>query len=254
MQQTPTQEIYKHLEVAFQHFNDRLFDSKLPVCLLTVQREKNTMGYFSPLRWSNRNGTNTHEIAVNPLFFAGYPLIEIFQTIVHEQCHLWQFEFGTPSRKTYHNREWSEKMESIGLMPSSTGRPGGKKTGQHMNDYPIDEGLFVKACESLVESGYFFNWVDRWGVRKSPELLSVPIETPSGGSPDVDVIQNILSQPIKNEFLGIESESIPPLPPKMTRMKFSCPMCGINVWGKPSLKVLCIECNQVLISDTVMES
>ena len=248
MQQTPTQEIYKHLEVAFQHFNDRLFDGRLPVCLLTVQREKNTMGYFSPLRWSNRNGTNTHEIAVNPLFFAGYPLIEIFQTIVHEQCHLWQFEFGNPSRKTYHNREWAEKMESIGLMPSCTGKPGGKKTGQHMNDYPIEDGLFMKACVSLIESGYFFNWVDRWGVRKTSESVSVTIEIPSSDAASNAEIQNVLTQPIKNEFLGIESESVT-VPPKMTRMKFTCPKCGINVWGKPSLKVLCIECNQVLIQD-----
>lgn len=247
MQQTPTQEIYKHLEVAFQHFNDRLFEGKLPVCLLTVQREKNTMGYFSPLRWSNRNGTNTHEIAVNPLFFAGYPLIEIFQTIVHEQCHLWQFEFGTPSRKTYHNREWSEKMEAIGLMPSSTGRPGGKKTGQRMNDYPIEGGMFMQACVSLIESGYFFNWVDRWGVRKSPLLFVAPTETQIMDD-SVVVVQNVLNQPIKTEFLGIESETIP-IAPKMTRKKFTCPTCGINVWGKPSIRVLCVECSQVLIPD-----
>ena len=248
MQQTPTQEIYKHLEVAFQHFNERLFDGQLPVCLLTVQREKNTMGYFSPLRWSNRNGTNTHEIAVNPLFFAGYPLIEIFQTIVHEQCHLWQFEFGNPSRKTYHNREWAEKMEAIGLMPSSTGQPGGKKTGQHMNDYPIADGMFIKACESLIESGYFFNWVDRWGVRKSPLTFVVPTEAQITDDSAV-VVQTVLNQPIKNEFLGIESQTIP-IAPKLTRKKFTCPICGINVWGKPSIRVLCIECSQVLIPDT----
>lgn len=248
MQQTPTQEIYKHLEVAFQHFNERLFDGQLPVCLLTVQREKNTMGYFSPLRWSNRNGTNTHEIAVNPLFFAGYPLIEIFQTIVHEQCHLWQFEFGNPSRKTYHNREWAEKMEAIGLMPSSTGQPGGKKTGQHMNDYPIADGMFIKACESLIESGYFFNWVDRWGVRKSPLTFVAPTEAQITDDSAV-VVQNVLNQPIKNEFLGIESQTIP-IAPKLTRKKFTCPICGINVWGKPSIRVLCIECSQVLIPDT----
>ena len=248
MQQTPTQEIYKHLEVAFQHFNERLFDGQLPVCLMTVQREKNTMGYFSPLRWSNRNGTNTHEIAVNPLFFAGYPLIEIFQTIVHEQCHLWQFEFGNPSRKTYHNREWAEKMEAIGLMPSSTGQPGGKKTGQHMNDYPIADGMFIKACESLIESGYFFNWVDRWGVRKSPLTFVAPTEAQITDDSAV-VVQTVLNQPIKNEFLGIESQTIP-IAPKLTRKKFTCPICGINVWGKPSIRVLCIECSQVLIPDT----
>jgi len=37
-------------------------------------------------------------------------------------------------------------MESIGLMPSDTGEPGGKRTGQRMSDYPIEGGAFYLQC------------------------------------------------------------------------------------------------------------
>jgi hypothetical protein len=42
-------------------------------------------------------------------------------------------------------------MEEIGLMPSSTGAPGGKKTGQKMSDYIIPGGVFIEAFKRLQE-------------------------------------------------------------------------------------------------------
>ena len=34
-----------------------------------------------------------------------------------------------------YNKEFAEKMMSVGLMPSTTGKPGGKTVGQKMSDY-----------------------------------------------------------------------------------------------------------------------
>jgi hypothetical protein len=42
-------------------------------------------------------------------------------------AHLWQWEFGSPYKNGYHNTEWAGKMIEIGLMPSDTGLPNGKK-------------------------------------------------------------------------------------------------------------------------------
>ena len=50
--------------------------------------------------------------------------------------------------------EWSEKLKSAGLYPSSTGMVGGKETGQHMSDYVIPDGPFVRSYE---------NWLRRDG-------------------------------------------------------------------------------------------
>ena len=130
---SPTKEVYDELQHAYDHFNRRLFGGELPTCVITLQRENpRTYGYFSSKRFGHVDGGTTDEIALNPTFFAVVPLVETMQTLVHEMCHLWQEHFGDPGRRKYHNGEWADKMESIGLIPSSTGQPGGKRTGERM--------------------------------------------------------------------------------------------------------------------------
>jgi hypothetical protein len=45
----------------------------------------------------------------------------VAETLVHEQRDRWQYHYGNPSRKTYHNAQWAAKMESIGLCPPPPG-------------------------------------------------------------------------------------------------------------------------------------
>lgn len=72
----PTATTYEELRRAFDFFNDKLFDGSLPPCLLTLQREKRTYGYFSAGRFGTRRGDTTDEIALNPEYFAVVPVIE----------------------------------------------------------------------------------------------------------------------------------------------------------------------------------
>ena len=131
----PTAQAYAELQLAFDHYNRELFAGELPPCLITMQREKRSYGYFSSERFVHHHDkSKTDEIAINPAYFAVVPLLEVLQTVAHEMVHAWQFHFGNPSRSGYHNREWADKMEAIGLMPSSTGQPGGARTGQKMAD------------------------------------------------------------------------------------------------------------------------
>jgi predicted SprT family Zn-dependent metalloprotease len=160
---SPTDETYDEWQMAYDHFNDELFGGKLPTCLLTFQREKHTMGYFSQDRFSNRLGRKTDEIALNPSYFAVCPVNESLQTLVHEMTHLWQHHFGKPGRGRYHNKEWADKMESIGLMPSTTGHPGGKRTGDKLSDYIIAGGLLETSIKRLKNRGFSLLWMDRYG-------------------------------------------------------------------------------------------
>nr|WP_025465377.1 SprT-like domain-containing protein [Acinetobacter baumannii] len=90
------------------------------------------------------------------------PLLEVLQTLVHEMVHAWQFHFGKPGRRGYHNKEWADKMEAIGLMPSSTGKPGGARTGEKMADYAIPGGLFMQATDKLLTQDFKISWLDRF--------------------------------------------------------------------------------------------
>src|SRR5262249_52169765 len=48
-------------------------------------------------------------------------------------------------------REWASKMKQVGLMPSDTGQPGGKPTGQNMSHYIVNGGRFDHLCRKLLK-------------------------------------------------------------------------------------------------------
>ena len=234
---SPTEIFYSRMQTAYRHFNQSLFDGQLPDCMITMQREKNVMGYFSANRWGNSKGQTAHEIAMNPGYFSNHSLIEVFQTLVHEMCHLWQHGFGKPGRRGYHNREWATKMESLGLMPSDTGMPGGKKTGDKMADYPVEGGAFLEACSQLLRSGFLLPWIDR---QPAPTDSCQPRLTRADMP---DGLMAIAHTRLKDFFPGIlDIDAVRLAAKTRQKVKYHCAGCHSNVWGKPELSLICGRC------------
>lgn len=124
----PTSKFYGLFQYVFDHYNDALFCGTIKDCLIVVTRRKNVFGHNTRKRWFSIQDQETDELALNPSMFIKFPLIEICQTIVHEMRHGWQYHYGKPSQEGCHNKEWANKMIDIGLMPSRTGKPGGKNS------------------------------------------------------------------------------------------------------------------------------
>lgn len=227
----PTEEAYSELQTAFDFFNSELFGGELPGCLITLQREKHTYGYFASDRFMNAVGEKSHEIAMNPSYFAVVPPVENMQTLVHEMTHLWQFVYGKPGRRGYHNKEWAGKMQEIGLMPSDTGKEGGKMLGDKMGDYIIPGGPFEAACSRLFTADFAITWMDRAPVKTQLEhVLAGEVEG------------------ISVEELAAVGFEVEQATPKSNRDKYSCTSCNeVNVWGRPGLFVKCGNCDQVLV-------
>src|SRR5205085_2115221 len=137
---------------AFDFFNRRLFEAMLPPVLITLQRHKGARGYYSAKRFEGRadRSREVDELALNPAAFLARTDAEILSTLVHEMIHHWQAYFGTPSRGRYHNHEWADKMETLGLMPTDTGEPGGSRVGQRVTHYIIEDGPFDGSCQKLL--------------------------------------------------------------------------------------------------------
>ena len=212
MTKTVQNETHKELQDAFKFFNKALFKNELPHCLITLNRKSKMAGFYVNQLWAHTEGVLSDEITINPDLFAHVPLQEIMQTLVHEMAHCWQFHFGKPSRSGYHNQQWAKKMEDMGLMPSSTGKEGGKKVGQKMADYAIEGGPFLKELAKLEGKGFKINW--------TPQSLSRPRPAPL----------------TEGEAEGEAEET---KPKTKSKVKFTCPGCGANAWGKPSLMILC---------------
>ena len=212
---TPTEEAYAELQHAYTFFNVHLFANQLPPCLITLQRKNRTYGYFSGERWANQLGIIRDEIALNPAHFVTRRVPDVLATVVHEMVHLWQYHYGIPSRGGYHNAEWAQHMTAIGLIPSDSGLPGGKQTGQHMRQYIHDGGRFARACEVLLTHGFLLSW----HARAQEETWLPGGAGPQGGS---------------GKTPG-------------TRTKYTCPGCGVNAWAKPHITLLCGTCQTGLM-------
>lgn len=255
----PTAETYAELQLVYDTFNEHLFESGLPECLITLQREKQAYGYFSPKRFVNRKGEKIDEIAMNPSYFAVVPLVEIFQTLCHEQVHLWQHHHGKPGRARYHNTQWAEKMESIGLMPSSTGMAGGLRTGDSVADYPIEGGRFLDVCKMLITRDFKISWYDRFSspatvkvaqqqivLAQTRDQVAISEDATLNATANLPGMSSSSIMPDMSEIpamTGIEMVANPTDGNKSNRSRYSCE-CKINIWGKPGLNVLCGDCKQ----------
>jgi predicted SprT family Zn-dependent metalloprotease len=161
MTKTPTKRTYDDFDSAYAYFNKRLFGGRLPTCLITVRPHRGAYGYFSCERFGSRDGKEVHdEIALNIRHFEKRTPCEIMSTLVHEMTHLEQAHFGSPSRNGYHNKEWAGLMERVGLVPSDTVAPGGKRTGQRMTHYVAEEGPFARA---FAARDFKVPYFDRYG-------------------------------------------------------------------------------------------
>lgn len=244
-QLSPTVRFYTALQSAFDHFNSELFDGKLQHCLITLRSASRVYGYHHAGRFISPKGEQIDELGLHPGFFTLRPIESVLSTLVHEMVHHWQQHFGVPSPSNAHNQEWSKKMEALGLMPSDTGLPGGKRTGRSMSHYIIPTGVFLPSCRRLVDGGFLIPWLDR----------HLPAEPES----QVDVVQALRDAGVEYE---VSAPPISKLPeeingkatvyrpaPKLapTREKLTCPQCGCKAWVAPETKIICGVCSVAMV-------
>lgn len=207
----PTPRQYAAFQAAFDYFNGELFAGTLPHVVLTFSRASRTLGFFVNGIWFGKktdgNKEMRCEIALNPDYIGQRYYKDTMATLVHEMCHLWQEVDGTAPRRCYHNKDFSKKMESVGLITSNTGKEGGKRTGQNMTQYIQAGGRFEKAYE------------------KMPDACKIPYITIAS-----------LAGPAKKKIKRNKSN----------RVKYVCPVCGAAAWGKEGLHMICGDCMEAM--------
>lgn len=198
---------YDALYDAFKILNDELFNGELPQILVTISNpegNKKCAGYYHHHVWNN----GVSEIA---LIRAGMTLergdAANLATLLHEMCHQWQCEVGTPSRNGYHNKEWANKMLEVGLQPiglNAKGEPNGKSTGQNATHEIMPEGAAATLINGLIRKGW-----------------KIPL--------------HYTNEPRKK-----------PIAARKPSSKYSCQSCDMTLTGKPGLTVVCGDCRIML--------
>jgi len=90
------------------------FKLKTSVPALTLGRLRPTRyGHFRP----GRNGFGLlNEIAINETYVSEHEYWRVLVTLLHELLHAEQETVGTPGRGNYHNKEFRERAEALGLI------------------------------------------------------------------------------------------------------------------------------------------
>jgi len=238
---SPTGRIYAALEMAYNHFNRELFDNQLPPCLITLRSSSRHHGYHHEERFVSIEETFVSELGINPGFFMISPIESVLSTLVHEMVHQWQLTFGSPPKDPGHNKEWANKMEDIGLMPSKTGLPGGGRTGKNVNDYIIEGGLFMAACKKLLDTGFKLPFMDRH-ITHTAESEKILIEELRDAGEPYQVSIPFVDQ-LPENINGKPTVIAPKIKSKAPqKIKLSCPQCMTKAWVIENTGIICTAC------------
>jgi len=186
-QLTPQEMIRRHVEGAqdwewreiattlyqwTDRFQDRFFEHKIPKALLSFEHLDFRILAAYTLR-RNPQGL-LYEITFNTQHLYR-PLWETLETLMHEYAHLWQQNLGEhPVNRNYHNQEFVNKCESLGLHPSiGSGvhlRPADGPFAAFLRAYGLEEPAV--AAGILVDSkGRPLDWWTRPEERRKTSTL-----------------------------------------------------------------------------------
>ena len=223
----PTRETYLGWAYAGDFYNVELFGGELPPFLITYQRSRKSYGYFAGDQFVDLNlvpdfarllsslksaTAGIDEIAINSTHLHERPVEQTLATLVHEMAHLKRYRLIKP-RPTpgYHDKKWARIMLEVGLMPSVTGEPGEKTTGQKVSHYIIPGGRFEIATHELLRRGFTIRYLE-------------------------------FEQENNNLTLRRERS-------KASKSRFSCVNCqpAQNAWAKPGAHLICGDCNTPML-------
>lgn len=118
----PNKQLYRDLGDIVEFLNNELFGGVLPLPVIKLQSKPNMIGYMTGGKnWQQANtNITTYELGLNPMFFQGRPLSDIFNTIAHELAHEYCSEVYSSSTQ-YHDKKWTNEAIKIGLIPVGKG-------------------------------------------------------------------------------------------------------------------------------------
>jgi predicted RNA-binding Zn-ribbon protein involved in translation (DUF1610 family) len=116
-------------------------------------------GALHPKRFINSEGNTIDGLAINPLCLRSDDLVKTLSLLVHMMCIVWYFHSEPNIRlSSYCGKKLGAQMKRVGLMPSTTGAPGGEETGKKMSHYIIEGGRFDEACKRFIKDGFKISW------------------------------------------------------------------------------------------------
>jgi len=88
-------------------------------------------------------------------------------------------------------------------------------------------GPFLAETDKLQAQGFGISWLDRLPVAVSEAVTSTTESEAAQGAPLGAGLSSLIHSPVDQN--------------RSNRIKYRCPSCASQAWGKPSLRLLCGE-------------
>ena len=222
------------LEGMYNLVNNVLFESKdvkieLPVLITIQSRGKHhAYGWVTAAKaWTDDKGSDlAYELNIAAESLAR-PTADIFNTLVHEMCHLVNIQRGVMdyTNSQRHNKNFKEVCDLVGLYCEQMGRFGWAATHE-----PDKNSAELKAIlQAYMDNG-------------KPEALAMqrkdyPLKVTKGGSE-------------AGSDAGSEAGSdATPKKRKSNQIKYICPKCGASVRATRKLNLVCGDCMEKMLPE-----
>lgn len=211
------------LEETFDILNRRYFENALSRPAITIQSTPGAQGHFTPFDAWDDSGLKLKEINLGAESLHR-PMPNIIATLMHEMVHYWCYTQGikdTSRSHTYHNKRFKVEAEKRGLIISSAPHIGYSVT------YPTPE------LTTFVQS---MGWEDKLKLYRNPKRRndhsSDDEGNQSGSDPNVNKV----------------------VTKKSSIRKYVCPKCGLSIRATKAVRVACVDCGNVLMTDRKKDS
>ena len=211
-------------------FESKGIKVELPVFITIQSRGKhNAYGWVTAQKsWVNGNGEDlAYELNVAAESLAR-PTADIFNTIVHEMCHLVNIQRGVQdcTNSQRHNKKFKEICDIVGLYCEQMGRFGWAAT--HEPKKNSDE---LKAVlHEYIEQG------DAEAI--DIQLKDYALKVTKGGSGEAGVGGS-----------GEEGVSAGTKKRKSNQIKYVCPHCGTSVRATKQVRIMCADCMELMLPE-----
>lgn len=218
--------------IANKYFASRDVHITLPVLVTIQSRGKhNALGWVTTQKsWVNGKGEEfAYELNIAAETLAR-STAEVFNTIVHEMCHLVNIQRGVHdcTNSQRHNKKFKEVCDKVGLYCEQMGRYGWAAT--HEPEKNSDE--LKKVLAEYIGSG------DATALemqRKDYALKITKGGSENGAGADSDG--------------GSDTKKH-----KSNQIKYVCPHCGTSVRATKQVRIMCADCMELMTPKVKSES
>jgi SprT-like family len=212
---TPTLEAYGELQTAYDHYNRALFHDALPACLITLHRGSHrVLGYFSHNRFVRLSDGRT-------------ATDEIAMNPMHFAGRGITAVLSTLAHEMAHLWQAHHGKPSRKAYHNKQWAQKMKAIGLHPSDTGEAGGKETgqKMNHYIIPGGAF--------ERATAALMDSGFALSWADA----AIFDVAAKPKKSG----------------NRIKYTCPGCGANAWGKGGLRLICADCDQSMTGSTPEE-